>query len=185
MDEYVFVSYASKDRKRVLPIIESIETAGINTWMDKNRIPGGGDYTQEIPAAIGRSLCVIVFLSENAFQSGHVRRELNLSIKKNKPIIPALLDDVRTPENFEYQLEAVQTVELFGRAYNEWWVDLRRALDVQRDKARQSHGVQSVRDSDGSRARQDAFVETPLMPISRRPASAGRAAGDALCAPSR
>jgi len=164
-DDYVFVSYSSKDRSRVLPIVDSLETRGISTWIDKNRIPGGADYTQEIPAAISRAVCVTVFLSENAFKSGHVRTELNLSRKKDKTIIPILLDDVEIPENLEYQLEAVQTIQVFGRAHDEWWPDLQRALEAQHLKPRSATAVVTRRgggeDSAGARR---AFIDTPLMP---------------------
>jgi len=81
---FVFISYASRDRGRVLPIVDQIQSHGVDAWIDRNRIPGGADYTQEIPGAIGHSACVVACLSVNAFESPNVNKELFLAWKKEK-----------------------------------------------------------------------------------------------------
>jgi len=164
-DRYVFVSYSSRDRDRVLPIVEAIQEHGVETWIDKNRIPGGGDYTQEIPGAIGRAACITVFLSPNAFKSRNVKKELSLGWKKEKPIIPLLLEDVDTPEDFEYELEAVQTIRICERAREDWWRDLQHALASQQFVFDESIAAapRSVFRL-GSATSQHPFVHTPLMP---------------------
>ena len=37
----VFVSYASGDRERVLPVTAALEGAGVRVWLDRTGIPGG------------------------------------------------------------------------------------------------------------------------------------------------
>jgi hypothetical protein len=49
---YVFVSYASPDRERVLPLVDRLEAAGVRTWIDRDGIHGGANYALEITEAI-------------------------------------------------------------------------------------------------------------------------------------
>ncbi len=51
---YVFISYASADRERVLPIVDRLEQAGVKTWIDREGIHGGANYALEIAEAIER-----------------------------------------------------------------------------------------------------------------------------------
>ena len=43
-DAYLFVSYASADRERVLPVVAALERAGISVWIDREGIHGGANY---------------------------------------------------------------------------------------------------------------------------------------------
>src|SRR5690348_183665 len=38
---YVFVSYASADRERMLPVVEALERAKVPVWIDRKGIHGG------------------------------------------------------------------------------------------------------------------------------------------------
>ena len=37
---YVFISYASADRERVLPMVDALRKAGITCWIDQHDIAG-------------------------------------------------------------------------------------------------------------------------------------------------
>jgi hypothetical protein len=116
----VFVSYSSEDRPRVLPLVDSLIARGVRVWIDRYKIPGGAEYTQEIPAAIGLAKVVVLFASGHAFSSRNVRRELDLAWKKEKPILPMFLDKIKVPVEFEWYLEAVQFVTLYESVPDEW-----------------------------------------------------------------
>ena len=49
---YVFVSYASVDRDRVLRVSQALLCAGVGVWLDQADIPGGASYGPEIAAGI-------------------------------------------------------------------------------------------------------------------------------------
>jgi len=127
---YLFVSYASKDRNRVLPVIDELDRLGVRFWIAPNQIAAGTDYTQEIAKAISDANGVVVFLSSCAFKSGHVKKELNIALKKQKPTIPLLLEEVETPDEFLYNLEGLQHIELFREPAEHWVDEVRRALEA-------------------------------------------------------
>lgn len=119
----IFVSYASKDRSIVLPIVDVLCARGIRIWIDRYQIPGGAEYTQEIPQAIGKVKGVLLFASQHAFTSRNVHRELAIAWKKEKRVIPLFLDCISVPESFEWYLESVQQIQLH-EAPRENWPDL-------------------------------------------------------------
>jgi len=49
---YVFVSYASVDRERVLPLVAALERAGVPVWVDRTGIGVGENYAEQITEAI-------------------------------------------------------------------------------------------------------------------------------------
>ena len=54
---YVFISYASADRERVLPIVDRLEQAGVKTWIDRDGIHGGANYAKVISDAVKEAPC--------------------------------------------------------------------------------------------------------------------------------
>jgi hypothetical protein len=119
----IFVSYSSEDRSIVLPVVDSLCARGIRIWIDRYQIPGGAEYTQEIPHAIGQVKGVLLFASPHAFTSRNVRRELDIAWKKGKRVIPVFLTLIDVPESFEWYLESVQHIPLHD-APPEQWPDL-------------------------------------------------------------
>lgn len=116
----IFVSYSSEDRSIVLPVIDSLCARGIRIWIDRYQIPGGAEYTQEIPHAIGQVKGVLLFASPNAFTSRNVRRELDIAWKKEKRVIPVFLTQIGVPESFEWYLESVQHILLHDVPPEQW-----------------------------------------------------------------
>lgn len=117
---HAFVSYASADRERVMPIVAAMERAGVRVWLDRSGIPGGASYGPEIVAAIRESGALILMSSAPAFSSRNVRQEVALAWKHERPILPLLLERVEVPDDLAYWLEAAQWVEQFGRPEGEW-----------------------------------------------------------------
>ena len=105
---HLFVSYASSDQDRVLPIVAAIEDAGIRLWVDRQGIPGGVSYGPEIAAAIKTSGALLLMCSAAAFASRNVRQEIQLAWKHERPMLPLLLERVVIPEELEYWLEGAQ-----------------------------------------------------------------------------
>ena len=79
-EKYIFVSYAHKDRARVLPILEELNAHGCRIWCDEKLIVG-----ENYNAAIARHLencdAVLFFLSENWMQSDYCRSEATVGIE--------------------------------------------------------------------------------------------------------
>ncbi len=54
-----FVSYASADRDRVLPVVDALIRAGVPVWIDRDDIHGGTNDGREITGANGGAAAVV------------------------------------------------------------------------------------------------------------------------------
>lgn len=51
-DNGVFISYAHEDRYIALPLFERLHAAGVNVWIDEEKLESGAEYEQRIQQAI-------------------------------------------------------------------------------------------------------------------------------------
>ncbi len=119
---YVFISYASADRERVLPLVERLEAAGVSAWIDRDGIQGGANYALEIVNAIRGSAALVLMCSQASFASHNVRQEIALAWKYRIPYLPLLLEQVEVPSDLEYWLEGTQWIEAYGGQSDHWLV---------------------------------------------------------------
>ena len=102
----VFVSYASQDRARVVPLVEALERRGWTVWWDR-KIDAGTAFDREIEAAIDEAKCIVVVWSENSVQSDWVRSEASEGLARGI-LAPVTIDAVRPPLAFRL----TQTIDL-------------------------------------------------------------------------
>jgi len=126
---YVFISYASADRDRVLPLVDRLEAAGVKTWIDREGIHGGANYALEIAEAIERAAAFVRMSSDAPLASGNVKQEIALGWRFEKPYLPLLLDPVDIPKDVAYWLEGSQWIEAHDRPESEWLAELQRSLE--------------------------------------------------------
>ena len=55
----IFVSYATSDRERIIPLVETFEAQGWSVWWDRQIMPGTS-YDDMIEQAISHATCVVV-----------------------------------------------------------------------------------------------------------------------------
>ena len=125
---YAFVSYASADRDRVVPIVDALAEAGLNVWMDRYDIKPGSNWAAEIVQGIRGCSALLVACSGAAFASRNVRQEIQVAGKYNRPYVPLILDKAEFPDEVEYQLEGWQWVEVLRRQQAEWLPEVLTAL---------------------------------------------------------
>src|SRR4051812_39018884 len=87
---YVFVSYASVDRLKVLPVVQSLRSAGVAVWMDLDDIGGGANYGAEIVASIKACGALVLMCTPAALASRNVRQEIQLGWKLDCRYLPLL-----------------------------------------------------------------------------------------------
>ncbi len=126
---YVFISYASADRERVLSIVDRLEAAGVRVWIDREGIHGGANYAQVINDAIQGSAALLLFASPSSLASRNVKQELALGWRYETPYLPLLLDPVTIPGELAYWLEGSQWIELLDHPEQAWLAALAKALD--------------------------------------------------------
>ena len=99
----IFISYASEDRERVIPLVEALEAHGFSIWWDRH-VDGGTAYTMEIERALNSATAVVVAWSVSSVKSDWVLDESN-SGKRNGKLIPIQLDATPPPLGFrQYQV---------------------------------------------------------------------------------
>jgi len=110
----VFVSYSRRDGPIVYPLVEEVERAGRDVWIDRDGIEAGGNWAGMIVRAIRESDTFCLMCSAEAFQSDNVRREIYIADKYKRKLVPVRLDFAEMPEDFEYFLIDRQWLDLAG-----------------------------------------------------------------------
>ena len=113
MSTEVFISYAAKDRTRVLDLVERLRAAGVSLWIDQMGIEGATMWSQEIVAAIRNCKVLILAISENSAGSENVVKEVALASEGRKRILPVYIRQAEIPESMAYQLAGIQRIEFF------------------------------------------------------------------------
>ena len=113
MNAAVFISYASKDRDRILDLVDRLDADGVSVWIDQMSIEGATMWSQEIVAAIRSCKVLILAISSNSADSKNVVKELSLASEGRKRILPVYLESAMIPESMAYQLAGIQRLEFF------------------------------------------------------------------------
>lgn len=111
----VFISYSSKDLAQAQAVRNVLEQNGITCWMAPADIPGGSNYTKEIPIAIRGCQAFVLMLSDNAQKSHWVLKELDSAVNAGKIILPFQLEDVPLSDEFNFLLTGAQRYAAYQR----------------------------------------------------------------------
>lgn len=93
----VFISYARVDARWANEIEQAITLWGYRSWMDRQRLGGGQNWTVELERAIAQSAALLVILTPAALASPMVRREYQQALACNIPVILAQMSGTVTP----------------------------------------------------------------------------------------
>ncbi len=98
MSADVFLSYSSKDREDVRPIVAALEDAKLSVWWDRE-IGAGAVFERKIEEALDNAKCVVVVWSRDSVQSDWVRAEAHEGLARGV-LAPVIIDDARPPLAF-------------------------------------------------------------------------------------
>src|SRR5215203_2857177 len=111
----VFVSYKREDRARVAPLVESLETAGLSVWWDRD-IPGGANWRQTLLTHLDAARCVVVIWSTSSVSAaGEFVQEEADRARSRHVLLPIRFDDVTEPLGFGYA-QSLDLTQWDGRA---------------------------------------------------------------------
>ncbi len=94
----VFVSYSRDDRKRVLPVIQLLESAGYAVWWD-GKLEGGERFAASTARALDTARAVVVLWSKTSIGSHWVHDEATGG-RDRKCLVPLSLDGTDPPLGF-------------------------------------------------------------------------------------
>ena len=98
----VFISHSSKDKMIADSLVKHLETKGLTCWIAPRDILPGTEWAAAINNAISETKIMIVIYSANSAPSTQVTKELNIADKKQKFIIPYMIDNTELSGTFEY-----------------------------------------------------------------------------------
>jgi len=113
MNAEVFISYAAKDRERVMDLVKRLRGAGVSVWIDQAGIDVATMWSREIVGAIRECKLMLLSISPNSTESENVVKEVALASERKKTIIPVYLQSAEIPDTMEYQLAGIQRMEYF------------------------------------------------------------------------
>lgn len=109
----IFVSYSSKDKKKVFPIVQRIEQGlGLSCWIDTSGIMSAEHFIGEIRKAIDASEIMLYMYSDNAAKSPWTMKEINYAHSKGKRIIPIVLEGDSMKGDFAFMFSDVNFVPI-------------------------------------------------------------------------
>ncbi len=125
---YIFISYASADRDRVMPVVEALRRVGVSVWLDQQSIAGGENYAREIVEGIRGCAALVLLCSSASLASRNVKQEVGVAWKYERPYLPLLLEPVAIPDDLSYFLEMAQWIEVLDKHESEWLPQVLTAL---------------------------------------------------------
>jgi hypothetical protein len=109
-DDFFFVSYKREEFHRIVLTLAQATEMGHRVWWDEG-IPGGDEWEHRLDERIKACRGVLVFLSEQAVTSEHVRSEVQAAHRLRKPIVPVRLDSSLQPPMIEGAVGKIQFVD--------------------------------------------------------------------------
>lgn len=109
----VFISYKSENYAIASGVREYLNRNGITTWMAPESIPGGKIYLTAIPAAISNCKLLVLVLSQECQNSKWILMEIENALKKDKTIIPYVIEQFDHNETFDFVISLPQRINAY------------------------------------------------------------------------
>ncbi|HEU4690541.1 MAG TPA: toll/interleukin-1 receptor domain-containing protein [Vicinamibacterales bacterium] len=108
----LFLSYSRSDARIVRRLVDALDDAGYDVWIDRSEIRGGTAWPSEIVDAIDAAAAVLVALSPNSMQSSNVVKEMGLANEAKKLVLPVWIERTTVSKELKYYLIDIQQVDL-------------------------------------------------------------------------
>ncbi len=107
-----FISYSRRDTEIVDRIADSVQSAGLEIWLDRHDIRPGNQWRVQIVQAIDTCDVFVLMLSPNSAASDNVRKEIDLAQDSGRTIFAVMLEPVKLPPEIRYQLAGLQFIDV-------------------------------------------------------------------------
>jgi HEAT repeat protein len=138
---HVFISYNQADGDFAALMQVQLERAAIDTWMDRERLRAGVDWSDEIDTGIRSAFALVLVVSPDSRASEYVTYEWSFALGVGVRVVPILLHDTE----IHPRLRRLQYLDFRGKARQ--WDELVRELVAVRESAQASlvapHGTPS------------------------------------------
>lgn len=108
----IFISHASEDKRRARMVAGILRRQGWDPWIDESGILGGSSWAASIQQALKASSVVVLLITANSVAKDWVLDEIVAARNLRVPIVPAVLEDVRLPDELRFMLQRTQFVSI-------------------------------------------------------------------------
>lgn len=108
----IFLSHASEDKRLARMIAGILRRQGWEPWVDESSIVGGSSWAASIQQALKASSVVVLLITANSVAKEWVLDEIVAARNLRVPIIPAVLEEVRLPDELRFMLQRTQFVNI-------------------------------------------------------------------------
>lgn len=108
----IFISHASEDKRRARMVAGILRRQGWEPWIDESGILGGSSWAASIQQALKASSVVVLLITANSVAKEWVLDEIVAARNLRVPIIPAVLEEVRLPDELRFMLQRTQFVNI-------------------------------------------------------------------------
>jgi len=113
---YAFISYSRKDKAFVERLAHDLQMAGIDTWVDVERIKPGSNWQKEIVLGLDQASILLYVSSKHSIDSTWMEREVSEYFRELERIIPIIIDE-EGARNIPPYLASIQWAD-FRQDYN-------------------------------------------------------------------
>jgi hypothetical protein len=110
----VFISHSTKDKIKADTVCAVLEANGIRCWVAPRDVLAGEDWMGSIMSALDDCAVVVLVFSQNANDSGQVRREIQRALSRELPVIPFRIEKVKPTGAMEYSMSATHWLDAFN-----------------------------------------------------------------------
>lgn len=108
----VFISFSFEDQEIVNKIVNQLSNKhNITYWICTKDTRAGERYKREIVRAIKSCKIVVLIQSKNSVRSKEVAREISIAVKRQKIIIPFIIEESELEDDLEYDLIDVKFID--------------------------------------------------------------------------
>lgn len=104
MSHDVFICHSSKDKSSADAACAVLEREGLRCWIAPRDIVAGREWSEAIVNAIEDARVFVLIFSRHANESNHIKREVELAVKRGIPIIPVRIEEVQPSRSLEYYI---------------------------------------------------------------------------------
>lgn len=108
---YLFISYRRLDFPRIASVLKKLSTAKFPFWFDRG-IPGSSEWNAVIEERVRHCQVFLLFLSQAAVDSKHVRREVLLADALDKPILSLRIEEPELRHGMALLLSQYQILDI-------------------------------------------------------------------------
>ena len=109
----IVACYTRSEDKRLARMVAGIlRRQGWEPWIDESSIVGGSSWAASIQQALKASSVVVLLITANSVAKEWVLDEIVSARNLRVPIVPAVLEDVRLPDELRFMLQRTQFVNI-------------------------------------------------------------------------